>query len=460
MPRLAHLLTLLTLLLAPRALQAQTETTHVRREVVETAVHDPRYQALAAAQAKHKAGDLPGAIAATQAVVADHPDFALAHRLLGHLLLAAGQDTAARQAYATALGLGMATPDLLRALITIDQSHGRHHSAQTAIRLALLQQPDDPSLLAADASASADAGDLSAAIHTMQRTVDLHPDSSTWRFNLGVYQKTAGQTAEAIVTFETVWLLGHRDPRLPLQIAQLHLQQRQYRRALAWLQHSTHSHHAATTNLLRAQAHLALGDTTAASHHATAALTPPTATPATAAGTPPAVATDSASPPTATAATPSAATTTPAADSATTTTPAADSAANTIPTAATDTAPAGTPPAIATAAISILIHCGQDYPAIARLCADHYIDLTHDQRLALANRAYRAHDYAGTVASLSPIVADPSLPPSALHMLADAALHSQQPAIATQAVTQLIARHGLTPATQALLHRLSSTADG
>lgn len=163
------------------------------------------------AQTLDSRGDLPGAVARLQALVAENPESIIAHQVLGDYLRRGEDNAAAIAAYTTAIGLVEAAaqmPDwrLLFARAVAFERSGNWPAAEADFRAALVQEPNQPTVLNYLGYSLVERREnLTEALEMIERAVAGEPtsgyivDSLAWAlFRLGRYEEALPHMERAV----------------------------------------------------------------------------------------------------------------------------------------------------------------------------------------------------------------------------------------------------------------------
>lgn len=164
----------------------------------------PAQERLRAALVRHREGDLDGAIAAYQSVLADLPDSFDAQHLLGVALHQAGEAEAARGHLQGAIGLRPQSAEARFNLAKADQETGRLAEAEAGYRAAIAARPGFVDAYVNLAGLLLDRGDSAGGRRLYEQAVVLSPGTPAARIGHGVALAETGDLAGAREAFEAV----------------------------------------------------------------------------------------------------------------------------------------------------------------------------------------------------------------------------------------------------------------
>jgi len=174
------------------------------------------------------------AAAILHSITKRRPDFADAHRLLGHAYSILGDRSKARAAFIDALAHGRLTSDVLARLVQLDRRAARTPSLLSLLRLLAITEPDNPSwqLLYGDLLAGARATEQARLVFETLRAKS--PADPQIALRLGNLALGRGDDAAAALAFEAAWTLGAQPAALPRTLAGLWQRLGEHRAALSW----------------------------------------------------------------------------------------------------------------------------------------------------------------------------------------------------------------------------------
>jgi Flp pilus assembly protein TadD len=163
--------------------------------------------------------DTAQAIATLQRAIAQAPELAHPHYLLGFALRESGQSRAAEAPFGEALRRCPDEPVYLRALAELSSELGRHAAALDLARLATELGPERAANFVTLGFVASAAGDKPLARTAYERAVALDPaDSSAWN-NLGCLDLEAGKPMRARARFREALRLDPRGERAQRNLA-------------------------------------------------------------------------------------------------------------------------------------------------------------------------------------------------------------------------------------------------
>lgn len=190
-----------------------------------TSAQLPRDEARLLTQAHEafNAGQYQTVVQLLQPVVAEYPDAADAHRLLGHAFERLNQPDQARKAFAASLTHGGLRPDALAALAQVERNAGRPAAALAPLQLLSLVEPGTQSYQLIYANTLRLLGQHEAAAAVLEAMLAQDPASvEALRLAANVHL-ARGETQAAANTLTTAYWL-QPDPALARAIGELHLQ--------------------------------------------------------------------------------------------------------------------------------------------------------------------------------------------------------------------------------------------
>jgi tetratricopeptide (TPR) repeat protein len=117
------------------------------------------------------------------------------HRLQGH-------DAQAHELFQRALAERGDHPDLLRAMLELDQQQGRLAESRARIDAAVAAKPDDAQLVHLSGLAALLAGDTRTAETQLRRAIDLDPNQLRFYETLARYFQATGRSAEMLEVYQ------------------------------------------------------------------------------------------------------------------------------------------------------------------------------------------------------------------------------------------------------------------
>jgi len=164
----------------------------------------------------------------------DDPDHAGAHALLGHAYYELNEPGKAREQLARAVALGRLTSDVLGRLAQIALEEEALPAALNSLRVASLLAPDDSSVQLAAASAAEASGLWKEAESGYREVIEDHPADADVRLRLGNLFLKSGQPRKALPELLTAYHMGSSSPALLRTVAELFVQDRDLKSAVAW----------------------------------------------------------------------------------------------------------------------------------------------------------------------------------------------------------------------------------
>ncbi|MEE8105967.1 MAG: tetratricopeptide repeat protein [Planctomycetota bacterium] len=164
----------------------------------------------------------------------DDPDHAGARALLGHAYYELNEPGKAREELARAVALGRLSSDVLGRLAQIALEEDALPAALNSLRVASLLAPDDSSVQLAAASAAEASGLWKEAENGYLEVLEDHPADAGVRLRLGNLYLKSGQPKKALPELLTAHHMGSTSPALLRTVAELFVQDRDLKSAVAW----------------------------------------------------------------------------------------------------------------------------------------------------------------------------------------------------------------------------------
>lgn len=133
-----------------------------------------------------------------------------------------GDDPLARSLFEQALDQRPGTPDLLRALLEIDQEDGRVDESRERIAAALAESPENAALVHLSGLAALLAGDGAEAERKLRRAIELDPNQLRFYETLARYFQATGRTEDMVGTYQEAVAARPDSAPLHLIVGTLH----------------------------------------------------------------------------------------------------------------------------------------------------------------------------------------------------------------------------------------------
>lgn len=167
-------------------------------------------------RAYQEVGDLGGAAAQYELVLARHPTHPLTHYNLGHVKHQQGDGAAAKECFEIAIELAPTDVDAQVSLGNVQREMGARAAAIAAYTAALELEPRNGLALYNLGTTHHDAGDLDAAASCFERALEAEPTHADSAFALGLVHQDNHRMREALRYFELALELDPDFDQVPL----------------------------------------------------------------------------------------------------------------------------------------------------------------------------------------------------------------------------------------------------